>query len=88
MFFKLENKNIIENLDIERANNKFLEDIDLIMRAADEENAKTIASNEDDGFYDDLKNLINLDDLKTDGAAEYTFDELLEVPELGLFYVD
>ncbi|KAD5508173.1 hypothetical protein E3N88_15876 [Mikania micrantha] len=66
----------------------FLEDIDLIMRAADEENAKTIASNEDDGFYDDLKNLINLDDLKTDGAAEYTFDELLEVPELGLFYVD
>ncbi|KAD5508143.1 hypothetical protein E3N88_15846 [Mikania micrantha] len=66
----------------------FLEDIDLIMGAADEENAKTIASNEDDGFYNELKSLINLDDLKTDGAAEYTLDELLEVPELGWFYVD
>ncbi|KAK9072069.1 hypothetical protein SSX86_008501 [Deinandra increscens subsp. villosa] len=69
----------------------FLEDFDLIMEAADLEKVKTMVPiEEDDGFYDDLMNFFDLEDLKTDGA-EYTFDELYRVdddPDMGKFFVD
>ncbi|KAI3822035.1 hypothetical protein L1987_09616 [Smallanthus sonchifolius] len=79
----------------------FFEDIDLIMgleedEAANVENVKSMVPNEDDSIYDDLVDLIDLEDLKkidfeTDGA-DYTLDRLLTLDDLddylGEFYVD
>ncbi|KAI3687385.1 hypothetical protein L1987_81080 [Smallanthus sonchifolius] len=79
----------------------FFEDIDLITgpeedEAANVEKVKSMVPNEGGGIYDDLVDLIDLEELnkidfKTDGA-DYTLDRLLTLDDLdvhlGEFYVD
>lgn len=76
-----------------------MEDLDSFMEgveATNSEKGKGMAVNEDAGIYDDLVNLLNLDDFdgahfKTDGA-EYTLDKIFSTDDLDVdlrrFYVD